>query len=692
MKVLSFCVPWLTEGVNHGEPSPTSEWLVTNGLGGFASGMLTGQSTRRYHGLLIAALAHPSGRYVMLNHLDEFLSLPGGHLHFGQGQQVLQARREPREEGEGLTEFRLENGLPRWQYQIRDFTLEKRLLMPHQQNTILISYRLVKGKSPVQLHVRPMVQFRPLGEPVSDQSDPGPYAFTQAAGGFEVQGKSGLPPLRLAFSGANAHFTAESQEVEIFYGMEETRGEPDRGKLWSPVCFTVPLQEEKPATLIASTEDWPVIQSLRPEEAFAAELQRREQLLAAAVPEVRSSPTLSQLVLAADQFIIRPVQHPQQAQHEARSEEVRSIIAGYHWFTDWGRDTMISLEGLTLVTGRHQDARRILLTFASAIRDGLIPNLFPEGERQAVYYTADASLWFFHAVHRYVEITADRSVLAELLPKFQDIIDHHLRGTRFGIGVDPADGLLRQGDANHPLTWMDAKVGDWIVTPRRGKAVEINALWYNALRLLEGWLREAKNDPKAREVAEHAERTRASFNRRFWYSEGGYLYDVVDGEHGDDASFRPNQILSLSLAHPVLDPGRWQAVLQGVRARLLTPVGLRTLAPGEPSFQPFYFGDRRARDAAYHQGTVWPWLLGPAMDAYLRVHPENQGIARAYLIGILRNLGTGCVGSLNEIFDAEEPYTGRGCIAQAWSVAEVLRCLVQTARSGTPGPKTEEDR
>ena len=357
---------------------------------------------------------------------------------------------------------------------------------------------------------------------------------------------------------------------------------------------------------------------------------------------------------------------------------MRSVIAGYHWFTDWGRDTMISLEGLTLCTGRQREAGYILRTFAHYVKDGLIPNLIPEGEKEGLYHTADATLWFFHAVFRYLQATGDRTTLKLILPKFRDIIAHHLRGTRFGIGVDPADGLLRQGQEGYQLTWMDAKVGDWVVTPRRGKAVEINALWYNALRLLEGWLREGGDEAAAQDIAAHAEKARASFNRRFWNADKGYLFDVVDGEKGDDASCRPNQVFAISLDHPVLDRERWRPVLDVVRERLVTPVGLRSLAPGSPDYKPRYDGDLRARDAAYHQGTVWAWLVGPFVDAWLRAHPDDRAGAREFLSGFGRHLGEACVGSISEVFDAEPPFTPRGCIAQAWSVAEVLRAWLKT--------------
>jgi len=355
------------------------------------------------------------------------------------------------------------------------------------------------------------------------------------------------------------------------------------------------------------------------------------------------------------------------------------VIAGYHWFTDWGRDTMISLDGLTLCTGRHTEARWILHTFGHYVRDGLIPNLFPEGENQGLYHTADATLWYFHALDRYLSASGDRELLGSLLPVMADIVSHHVRGTRFGIGVDESDGLLRQGEEGVQLTWMDAKVGDWVVTPRRGKAVEINALWYNALCLLAGWLEGDGRERDARDLREAAARVCESFNRRFWYAAGGHLYDVVDGPGGDDPACRPNQVLAFSLRHPVLERARWEPVLNVVRERLLTPVGLRSLAPGHPDYKSRYYGDLRSRDAAYHQGTVWAWLIGPFVDAWLKVHPGETKRARGLLEGFVPHLDEACVGSVSEIFDADAPFTPRGCVAQAWSVAELLRCWLSTA-------------
>jgi predicted glycogen debranching enzyme len=341
---------------------------------------------------------------------------------------------------------------------------------------------------------------------------------------------------------------------------------------------------------------------------------------------------------------------------------------------------MISLEGLCLVTGRQREARWILRTFAGYLRDGLVPNLFPERSYEGQYNTADATLWFFHALDRYLDYTDDLPFLRELAPFAEEVLRRHFAGTRFGIRVDPADGLLQQGEDGYALTWMDAKCDDWVVTPRRGKAVEINALWYNALVAMAGWLRRLERDDEAAPLEEHARQARASFNARFWYEAGGYLYDVVDGPGSkEDPSLRPNQLIAVSLPNPVLDRARWASVLAVVERELLTPVGLRSLAPGSPGYQATYHGDLRTRDAAYHQGTVWSWLIGPYVDAVLRVDPEARAAARRSLQGLAEHSVKGCVGQIAEIFDAEPPYEPRGCIAQAWGTAEWLRAWTRAS-------------
>ncbi|GFO60450.1 glycogen debranching protein [Geomonas silvestris] len=653
------------------------EWLVTNGLGGYASGTACGALTRRYHGLLVAALPSPLGRTLVLNRLTEVVRFEDGRTtHFGGDQK----------EGgaldfkglEYLVGFRLEDGLPVWRYQMHGALIEKRLVLVHNQNTVHLIYRLISGAARLRLKLQPSLQFRPHDAPVNQTQDE-PYLFSALENRYQVSAGANQPHLRLVISGGRGTFTLEEKTVSnIFYAVEHARGYEDLGSLWSPGYFAVDLVEGADASLSASTESWETIRALPPAEALAMERERRAMMVAAAAPPMRKG-IPAELVLAANQFIITPAgRYEDRVRAHARGDEIRTVIAGYHWFTDWGRDTMISLEGLTLVTGRHTEAGWILRTFAQYVKDGLIPNLFPEGHNEGLYHTADATLWFFHALGRYLDYTGDRTTLRLMLPQMREIVERHLAGTAFGIGVDREDGLLRQGAPGYQLTWMDAKVGDWVVTPRRGKAVEINALWYNALRLLAKWLADEGDQGAAERLERQAEQTRASFNRRFWYQEGGYLYDVVDGESGDDPSCRPNQLFAIALPYPVLAPERWEPVLETARQRLLTPFGMRTLAPGHPDYKTSYHGDLLARDAAYHQGTVWPWLIGPFVDAWLKLHPDQHRVARGYLQSLATQLDEQCIGTIGEISDADEPHTPRGCVAQAWSVAELLRCWLKS--------------
>jgi predicted glycogen debranching enzyme len=642
------------------------EWLVTNGLGGYASATISGAITRRQHGFLIAALPPPLGRTVVLNDLDVEIERADGTVG------------NLREQGSFL-DFTLKMGLPSWRHEIDGMVIEKSITMPSGHNIVHITFRLLGDERQVRLRLRPFINFRTLEAPVSEELAAG-YALTAKGQQYEITAGPDLPTLRMTVEGSEgATFTADGgSRHECFFELEAQRGYEAKGWLWSPGYFTGEVRNGCPLTFVAATEPWHTVLALTPEDALAFEGERRRRLVSMAAAPVQNG-FGAELVLAADNFVITPVGRiADVARARAEGDEVGTVIAGYHWFTDWGRDTMISLEGLTLSTGRSLEARWILRTFAHYVRDGLIPNMFPEGRSQGLYHTADATLWFFHALHRYVQHTDHRTTLELILPILKDIVRRHLDGTRFGIKVDPADGLLVQGEEGYQLTWMDAKVGDWVVTPRRGKAVEINALWYNALRLMVDWLDEAL-DPAAEEFAAHADKARGSFNRRFWNDSGGYLYDVVDGANGDDASFRPNQIFAISLDHPILDENRWEAVVTAVRERLLTPVGLRSLAPGEADYKSHYFGDLRARDAAYHQGTVWAWLIGPFIDAWLRVYPKERQVARHFLDGFEPHLAEAGIGSISEVFDAEPPYTPRGCIGQAWSVAEVLRALVKTA-------------
>ena len=656
------------------------EWLITNGLGGYASGTVSGAITRKYHGILIAALPAPLGRMVMWSHVSEFLRFDDGEV-VSLGAEERAGGQLDLQGAEYLREFRLEDGLPVWSYHVRDLIIEKRVLLPHLQNTVHVSYQIIgSGKAP-RLELRPAFHFRhheasvdlPLAEP---------YKLTAVNDRYEIiSARRRLPPIRMRLCGRASAFTiAPSKIQQVMYRTEQARGYAHQGELWSPGFFQVDLADEKTATLIGSTEPWEIVDVLSPSEVLGSERERRARLLVDADAAAREG-VGAELVFASDQYVITPAgRFEEAARAHAAGDEVRTVIAGYHWFTDWGRDTMISLEGLTLVTGRSLEAGYILRTFAHYVRDGLIPNMFPDGQKEGLYHTADATLWFFHALGRYLENSKDHITLRLLLPVLVDIVEHHLRGTKFNIHVDPDDGLLIQGQEGYQLTWMDAKMGDWVVTPRRGKAVEINALWFNALKLLAGWLRDV--DPAAAQSYEqHAARARESFNRRFWFAEGGHLYDVVDVDGGsaNDPACRPNQLFAISLENPVLDESRWASVVAVAESELLTPVGLRSLSPKHPDYKPIYGGDLRSRDGAYHQGTVWGWLIGPFIDAWLKVHPQEKSKARAFLNRFPESMNENGIGTISEVFDAREPHTAGGCIAQAWSVAEVLRCWVKTA-------------
>ena len=661
------------------------EWLLTNGLGGYASGTVGGVPTRRFHGLLVAALPAPFGRTMMLNHLAETLVPEGGAPIALTGLEGPEGLALP----DALTEMVLENGRPVWTFERAGLVLEKRVVLTHRQNTVRVAYRLAAADRPARLVLTPALSLRPHEGRVD--AAPASFRVERAGDGDGVEviaADERLPPLRLlAKAAAPARWRDDDGSIDVAYRTERARGYDWLGSLRRFASIELDVAPGAEVVFTASTEEWAGLRAIDAGQAILLEDERRLRLVSQADPALQNAHG-RELVLAADQFIIAPRVRPaDEVRLAAQGDEAGTVIAGYPWFTDWGRDTMISLEGLTLLTGRHGEARSILHTFARHVRDGLIPNLFPEGETEGLYHTADATLWFFHALDRYEHATGERETRRFLMPKLIDIVERHLAGTRFGIGVDSADGLLRQGADGYQLTWMDAKVGDWVVTPRRGKAVEINALFYNALMLLARWLEEAEagGDPaptlRAEAVRAHADRLRAAFNRRFWNQAAGCLFDVVDGEGAapDDASVRPNQVLAISLPHPVLDTPRWPDVMRVVRERLATPFGLRSLAPGHPDYKPRYDGDLRARDAAYHQGTVWGWLIGPFVDAWLKTFPSDRASARRLLDGLEQQLSAACVGSISEIYDAEPPFQARGCIAQAWSVAEALRALAATA-------------
>lgn len=641
------------------------EWLVTNGIGGYACGSLCGTPWRKYHSLLNAALPAPFGRTSMLDFVKEEIIFESGKKFTFCNLKILNES-ESKVSPDYLVEYRLENGIPIWKYEFEGCVVEKSLFLIHRQNTACLSYKILSSPEPVQLKWRPFFHFRTSEQPINLHSPDESYTVRAKDFEYEIE-CPGFPILRI-YNETEPSFTLDSRKLDnIFYEIENKRGYSSEGSLTSPGYFMVPFSQNKKTAFYISTESWMTIHTLKTNEARQIEKFRKRNLLKVADSAGKSS-TTAKLVIAADQFLITPITRFQDmVRLQAAGEEVRSIIAGYPWFTDWGRDTMISLEGLTLCTGRHREAYAILHTFAYYIKNGLIPNMFPDGETQGIYNTADATLWFFHAINRYVEKTRDEDIIEFLLPKLREIIESHINGTLFGIKVDK-DGLLIQGQEGYQLTWMDAKVGDWVVTPRRGKAVEINALWYNALKLYEIW----SGIP-----LEISAKCYESFNEKFWNEKEKCLYDIVEGEQGNDPAIRPNQLFAISLQHPVLKAEYWKSVLDVVTKNLLTPIGLRTLAPSHPDYKAYYEGDLYARDAAYHQGTVWPWLLGPYIDVWLKVYPDDKKGAQQALQGLVDHLNNSSMGSIEEIFDAEEPFQTRGCFAQAWSVAECLRCLLK---------------
>lgn len=653
------------------------EWLVTNGLGGYASSTLLGMSTRRHHGVFIPNLPAPRGRMVLIPRLDEVVHYENGVVQLGGAEFV-----DGRSEGEAhifLKEFRREWQTPVWLFETAGHALEKRLLMPYGENTVYIAYTLLRGRS-VRLELRPFIAFRRHDARLGDPATEGPFPLTIFHGRYEIRfTENSEPTLKLCLRPQPCGmFVAEEKFSKgVLYRVERRRGYDYETELHSPGYFSAHLEPGQSVTFVASVEPWEIL-DLEPQQIFQAERQRLEKVLAQA-PESAHTRFAAQLVLAADQFIILPGSRPEeQVLARTAGDEVRTVVAGYHWFTDWGRDTMVSLEGLTLCTGRSHEARAILHTFAHYVKDGLLPNLFPEGERAAVYNTVDATLWYFHAVGRYYQATGDQETVQSLYPTLRSIIEHHIKGTQFGIRMDEHDGLITAGVEGYALTWMDAKVGDWVVTPRRGKPVEIQALWYNALRLMAVWAQELGES--AEDLRALAKRAQDSFNARFWFESGRYLYDVVDGEDGDDPSLRPNQVFSISLGFPILAEQFWRPVLDIVKEKLFTPVGLRTLAPGHKQYKPAYYGDLRARDAAYHQGTVWPWLIGHFVDACQRVY-RDEIQSYTLLKGFEEHLWDAGIGTISEIHDGDPPHAPRGCIAQAWSVAEVLRSLLAAEKN-----------
>ncbi|HXM43040.1 MAG TPA: amylo-alpha-1,6-glucosidase [Bryobacteraceae bacterium] len=650
---------------NNPEIALKREWLETNGVGGFASSTIAGLNTRRYHGLLIAAIKPPVGRMLLLSKLEETLVVDGRRYD-------LAANRYPGAiHPEGylfLKEFRQEP-FPTFVYQIESLELEKSVCMIHGENTSAIRYELRApgGAMAVSctLELRPLIAFRDYHATTHENGALDPR-FEIAANVVKTTPYAGLPSLYLSHSGAEIQ-SAGYWFRNFEYDRERERGLDFREDLFNPFVLVFDLKHDATAAVVASTESGErPIAGLR-----AAEIDRRERVLVSA----RSSDSLVPLLArAAEQFTVK------------RGSQT-TAIAGYHWFGDWGRDTMIALSGLTLATGRYDAAKSILLAFAGYVDMGMLPNRFPDAGEAPQYGAVDATLWFFEAVRAMLAATQDYEFVgANLYAVLADIVAWHERGTRYGIHLD-SDGLLHAGEPGEQLTWMDAKIGDWVVTPRHGKPVEIQALWFNALRVMQDLARRYQYAGDSQHYGEIASRAQNSFPQLFWNEAASCLYDVVDGE-ARDASVRPNQIFAVSLFHKMLPPDRARAVVDAVERQLLTPYGLRTLAPGDPRYRGRYEGDPASRDSAYHQGTVWPWLMGPFIDAYLYVHGgslEAQAQAREWLAELSRYAGEEGVGQVPEVFDGDAPHRAGGCIAQAWSVAELLRTLVQqTVPRGAP--------
>ena len=641
----------------------TREWLVTNGIGGFAMGTVAGLLTRRYHGLLIAALKPPLGRTLLLAKVDEDAKYDGRQFALFTNRW---ADGTLEEEGvHHLERFHLEGTTPVWTFACGDALLEKRIWMHPGANTTYIQYRLARGSGPFEIYPKVMVNHRDYHE--TTILNEWQTEIKEVENGLRITVFEGATPFYLLSDGGDVWPDLTWYE-DYFLSLEEYRGQNDVVEDHIHVgVFGATLQPGERFTLVASVDPAP---NLDGDAAYGQRRAYERQLLARAATVSRPAPP--QLILAADQFIVR---RPTPADAAGRS-----VIAGYPWFGDWGRDTMSSLPGLTLDTGRPEVTASILRTFSHFVDQGMLPNRFPDEGEEPEYNTVDATLWYFEAIRAYHQATGDDELLRELFPILEEIVGWHRRGTRYNIHLDESDGLLYAGEEGMQLTWMDAKVEEWVVTPRIGKPVEVNALWYNALRTMAGFARRLEEEGAAAVYDEMADEAQAGFDR-FWNEEAGHCYDVLDGPDGDDAALRPNQIFAVSLPHSPLPPQRQKAVVDVCARRLVTSFGLRTLAADDPEYTGSYAGDQKERDGAYHQGSVWSWLAGPFAIAHLRVY-EDKEKARSYLRPLIQHLVDHGVGSISEIFDGDPPFMPHGCIAQAWGVAEVIRAWRATASTG----------
>ncbi len=648
------------------EAAESREWLVTNGIGGYASGTIAGGMTRRYHGVLIAALQPPVGRMHLVAALDEIVRCGGAE--FALATHLWASGAVEPKGFQHIDGFRLEGTTPVWTYAPGEARLEKRVWMQQGTNTTYVQYTLLEGSAAIEMELKALVNYRDFH--ASTHAGDWKMRIDAVEHGVRVVAFDGATPFYLRSAEAACEARHEWYR-DCFLAAERERGLDDREDHLFAALFRAKLSAGESVTIVSTTEE---SASLDGEMARKQRAAREAEIAAAWSTQSKAisagSPKwLPQLVLAADQFIVK----------RALPDEPdgRSVIAGYHWFGDWGRDTMIALPGLTLATGRAEVARQILLAFAKYVDAGMLPNNFPDAGGKPEYNTVDAALWYFEAVRQYFAATRDMQTLEKLFPFLAGMIDAHAKGTRYQIHVDPTDGLLYSGEAGVQLTWMDAKIGDWVVTPRTGKAVEINALWINALETMTELARVLKISSDNYQSL--SGKAKEGFHK-FWNAERQCCYDVIDAPGlSNDASLRPNQILAVSLPVSPLPRGQQKAVVDICAAQLLTPYGLRTLAPGEPGYHGQYGGGPRERDAAYHQGTAWAWLLGHFALAHHRVYADRVAAMRFLepLGAAIRRYG---LGTLGEIFDGDAPFAPKGCIAQAWSVGEVLRAWVELAR------------
>ncbi|HEX7117178.1 MAG TPA: amylo-alpha-1,6-glucosidase [Longimicrobiales bacterium] len=638
------------------------EWIETDGRGGYASSTAVGSNTRRYHGLVVTARRPPTDRIVLLSRLEETLVAAGGE-RYALAANVYPGVVHPRGH-RFLESFRLDPW-PVWRYRLGALTLTRTLFVTREPCATVLAYRLEGGTA--RLELRPLVAGRDFHALVT-ANDVAARRAEAAPGRVVYRPYPGIPPLVLSFDDGEWHDDGDWYFGTV-YPRETERGLDDREDLYCPGVLGVELRPGRRWTLACGTSPVPVA---RADAWEAAERRRREAVAArgrhAAGGDAAFAELGARLALAGDAFIVE------------RDGET-SILAGYPWFADWGRDAMVSLPGLCLATGRTAEAAAVLRAFAAHLRDGLIPNRFPDygGEVPLDHYNAaDASLWFVEAVGALADAGGD---VRDLWPAVRAILDGYRAGTHFGIGLQP-DGLVRHGAEGVQLTWMDAKVDGWVVTPRDGRAVEINALWYNALRRAAALARGVGDDAGAYDAL--ARRAREAFPA-FWYEAGGYLYDRIADDGRPDPSLRPNQLFAVSLPHSPLPAGRAADVVSAVERALLVPLGVRTLAPAEPGYRGSYGGSRRERDAAYHQGTAWPWLLGPFATAYLRVHGHGAAArarVRSLLAPLAEHLCDYGIGHVPEVVSGDPPHVPGGCFAQAWSVAEPLRVVGMLGSSG----------